>query len=370
MVISSLARRKLVEHLSSILVVAAVLGAAVIFLDAPARDADSSAGFPFSIADSLDLSSSLDRAIVRDMSAASYRNGEQAGDSILSLLDQHKRALFLDPERKTGGGRQRVSLSTALNLVPPYAVFLLLYTVLFVVTTLAARSVGTFRFIREKQGRRSQVRLALLEAGSGNTGSLKRSLAHALIALFRGVVLLILFCPAYIAAYAVRTKLDTQNIVFVIILGVISNGLLIAYASKFSTYLMNESRRGYVEAAVVKGLRSDFTLGTEEGLPWSVLWSPVAGSHGHVFSHIYQNAAVQFLPSIKEHATFLVTSLAIVEMALNLNGHLCYRLLQHLLQREFGLVLLIMFGIFVTVKAVEIVVDVAHAARERRGYDA
>jgi hypothetical protein len=363
---SPLVLRILREHISSILVVGAVLGIAVVLVDGQGGATGGPEEFPYTLSDSLDLSSSLDRAVFRDVAALAYRGGSGTGDSLLELLDAHKRAIFLDPERKTGGGRQRVTIPTVAELITPYGVFLFLYAVLFVITTLAARSFGTFRFIREKQNRRSEIRSALDALLSGKHGSVTRGLLHLGSAGIRGAMLLILFSPAYIAAYAVRTKLDTQNVLFVIILGVLSNGLLIAYANKFATFLMNESRRGYVEAAVVKGLRADFTLGRSEGLPWSVLWNPVSGSHNHVFSHIYQNAAVQFLPSIKEHASFLVTSLAIVEMALNLNGHLCYLLLQHLLEREYGLVLLIMFGIFLAVKAVEIIVDVFSAVHHRR----
>jgi hypothetical protein len=365
MVISPSMRRILLEHFSSILVVALVLGMAIIIVDAPSGDSGASTEFPYTLNDSLDLSSSLDRAVFRDV-AALFHNGEGAtGDSLLSLLDARRREAFLDPEKKTGGGRQHVDALSISGLIGPYAVFLVLYAVLFILTTFAARSFGTFRFIREKQGRRSEIRAAV---DAFLRGSITRGLYHAGSSVVRGVLLLVLFSPAYIAAYAVRTKLDTQNVLFVVILGVLSNGLLIAYANKFATFLTNESRRGYVEAAVVKGLRSDFALGSREGLPWSVLWSPTAGSHNHVFSHIYQNAAVQFLPSIKEHASFLVTCLAIVEMALNLNGHLCYLLLQHLLQREYGLVLLIMFGIFLAVKAVEIAVDVVSSLYRRQSH--
>jgi hypothetical protein len=363
-----LPRKVFLEHLSGILAVTLVLGIAVIAAESGHEEAPEVRSFPLNLVDSLDLSSSLDRAAFRDMAAISFTGAPGAGDSLLSLLDGWKRERFLDPEKKVGGARKRVTGETLAALVVPYLVFLLLYGTLFVVTTIAARMLGMARFFREKLGRRSELRSALEIVFMKGRNRAGRFLYHFVAALLRGFMLLLLFTPAYVAAYAVRTKLDTQNVIFVVVLGVLSNGLLIAYASKFSTLLTNEARRGYVDAALVKGLRSGYNLGTASGLPFSVLWTPAHSSRDHVFSHIYQNASLQFLPSMKEHASFLVTSLAIVEMALNLNGHLCYLLLEHLLHKEYGLVLVIMFGIYLAVKAVEIWVDILLAAR-RGGND-
>jgi ABC-type dipeptide/oligopeptide/nickel transport system permease component len=84
--------------------------------------------------------------------------------------------------------------------------------------------------------------------------------------------------------------------------------------------------------------------------PWTLAPS-------HVFHHILLNARYQFLPTLKEHASYLISGLIIIEMALNIQGHLCYELLQNVLYRDYEVVLFIMLGIFLVVKATEIVVD-------------
>jgi len=99
-----------------------------------------------------------------------------------------------------------------------------------------------------------------------------------------------------------------------------------------------------------------------------VLLAPVRRSAGHVFREIYRNARLQFIPSTKEHITFIVTGLVIIEMALNIKGHLCYALLQHILYKEFDIAIAIVFGIYLVVKLTEAVVDAWHAI-ELRKYD-
>ena len=77
----------------------------------------------------------------------------------------------------------------------------------------------------------------------------------------------------------------------------------------------------------------------------------------HVFQHIYLNARYQFHPTLKEHASFLITGLVIIEMALNIQGHLGYELLQNILYRDYVVVMTIICAIYLVVKGTEIVVD-------------
>jgi ABC-type dipeptide/oligopeptide/nickel transport system permease component len=69
------------------------------------------------------------------------------------------------------------------------------------------------------------------------------------------------------------------------------------------------------------------------------------------------NARFQFLVTLKEHASFLITGLVIIEMALNIQGHLGYELLQNILYKQYDVVLSIILGIFLVVKVTEITVD-------------
>ncbi len=81
-------------------------------------------------------------------------------------------------------------------------------------------------------------------------------------ALLKGMAYAVLFAPAYVIAYSIKSSIDTDSFIFMIILGVISNGLLVNYANKFFTFLVAESRKGYVETAIVKNLSDSYAWGT------------------------------------------------------------------------------------------------------------
>jgi ABC-type dipeptide/oligopeptide/nickel transport system permease component len=76
-----------------------------------------------------------------------------------------------------------------------------------------------------------------------------------------------------------------------------------------------------------------------------------------VFDHIFKNAQFQYLSTLKEQASFLITGLIIIEMALNIHGHLSYELLRQLLYKNYSIVTVIILGIFYTVKLTEIATD-------------
>ena len=174
-------------------------------------------------------------------------------------------------------------------------------------------------------------------------------------ALLKLAMYLILFSPAYVIAYSFKTKFDTDSIIFMIILGVISNALLITYSQKFYTFLITESNKGYVETAIVKNLNNDYSFGS---IQISTILNLKKFFPGHVFNHIFINAQHQYYPTVKEQAAFLITGLIIIEMALNIHGHLSYELMQNLLYQKYQLILIIIFLIYLMVKATEIFVDV------------
>jgi hypothetical protein len=71
---------------------------------------------------------------------------------------------------------------------------------------------------------------------------------------------------------------------------------------------------------------------------------------------------------LKEQGAMLITGLIIIEMALNIQGRLCYEMLQRLLYQDYEVALVIMVGIFLCLKGTEIAVDIA-TARARRRYE-
>jgi hypothetical protein len=127
--------------------------------------------------------------------------------------------------------------------------------------------------------------------------------------------------------------------------------------NKFYAFLVAESRKGYVETAVVKNLNSSYAPRAGGGISYIDILRPAKRFSGHVFDHIFKNARRQYLSTIKEQASFLITGLIIIEMALNIHGHLSYELLRQLLYKNYDIVIVIVLGIFYTVKGTEIFVD-------------
>ena len=142
-----------------------------------------------------------------------------------------------------------------------------------------------------------------------------------------------------------------------VLLGIVSNGLLIMYTNKFYAFLVAESRKGYVETAIVKNLKNSYQTHTSDGISNNEIFRLVKRFDGHVFGHIFKNARFQYLSTIKEQASFLITGLIIIEMALNIHGHLNYEMLRQILYKNYDIVIVIVLGIFYTVKLTEIMTD-------------
>jgi uncharacterized membrane protein len=53
-------------------------------------------------------------------------------------------------------------------------------------------------------------------------------------------------------------------------------------------------------------------------------------------------------------------------MALNIQGHLCYELMQNILYKNFSAVLIIIFGVFLIVKLTEIFIDHLVSVQRRK----
>jgi hypothetical protein len=228
-----------------------------------------------------------------------------------------------------------------------YGKFVVVYIIVMVLTYYGVQTVAVWRYCRR--------RAALERAGFGSPlGLLKRALG----AFGRAVASFVLFCPAYVIAYSLRTELNTETVVFMTLLCVVSNGLLITYANKFYAFLVAEGRKGYVETALVKNLKRTYDPHAKQGIPLKAILRLRKRFDGHVFGHIFNNARYQYLSTVKEQASFLITGLIITEMALNIHGYLSYEMLRQLLYRNYAVVIVIVLGIFYTVKVTEIVVDI------------
>lgn len=254
---------------------------------------------------------------------------------------------------------KELSFGTVIELTGMYIKFLLIYIIVMLLTYYGVQTLGTLRFILKQQKLEQRVAAGVFRQFS------PKSLFFAFV---KTLAYMVLFSPAYVIAYSIRTEFNTDSSLFMILLGVLSNGLLVMYTNKFYAFLVAENKKGYVSNAIVKNLRSGYSFSEKHGIARSAVFKIRKQFTGHVFDHIYRNARFQYLSTIKEQASFLITGLVIIEMALNIHGHLTYELLRQLLYRNYTLVIAIMLLIFYTVKFTEIVTDLL-VSRESKRYE-
>ena len=372
-------RRKLFHHAVSLLVVACIFGIVIVVVDArrtTERQKDSNIQRYLTL-QNVDLGDPVDRAILRESLGIFFQGQSERIDSLIFAIDDLRQKEFSDPAYKSGNQLQGLTLEMTGMVLGMYVQFLAVYLVVLVVLYFLAERIGIYRFVKMKQRRESYVSQFVVGVqrlrSSGEGGSkwiVGWHLGLVLLkALSKGILLALLFSPAYVIAYAMKTTIDTSSLFFMVLLGVVSNGVLIHTANRFYTLLVAESHKGYVQTAVVKGLHDSYEWNEPDGIRRRSLLNLRPEFQSHVFHHIYLNARFQFIPSLKEHASFLVTGLIIIEMALNIQGHLCYELLQQILYRQYDVACFIVFGIFFTVKATEVAVDIWHEREKKRyGY--
>jgi hypothetical protein len=370
-------RRILIEHIGSIAFVTflfvLVLGMAS-GSDDPGHLSTGQELAPYLQIPGLDLSQPADRALFRETLNAFRPDSTRANEELITAIQEYRQSRFTDPTLKAGADERGLSASVLRRLSGMYLQFIIVYVIVLVLSFYLAQTLALFRFVRYKQGRDSYViELVQVVRGRGPTGvrAWKNPGGIGLLllkALGKGIAYIVLFSPGYVIGYAVKTSVDVDSIVFMVLLGVISNGLVITNANAFTTLLIAESRKGYVDTALVKNLSGIFAWHVPGGLRLRSLIRLPRRFPGHVLQHIYLNARHQYLPALKMQASFLITGLIIIEMALNIQGHLCYELLQTLLYKHYAQSCAIVFGIFLLVKMTEIAVDV-YQFREGARYD-
>ena len=370
-------RKRLAEHIAGIAFVGLILSVfslAVTQREDEQRAVSRAVFDPLLSLPSVDLGNPLHEAMLRETLSLYFPESPSRADSIVDALMGYRQRMFTDPALKSGGAPRGLSSAVVVKIGLMYVQFLLVFAAAMLLSYLGARTLALYRFMALKQGRlglggRLRVQVAAI-AGSRSAADVARragGLAGILLmAAVRALVYLILFSPAFVVAYAVRTRIDTSTIPALIILAVLTNGLLISSANRLFTLLVAESRKGYVLTAIVKNLDASYRWGERGGMPWNALFRPGNLEASHVFHHIYLNARYQYVPAIKEHATLLVTGLIIIEMALNIQNHLGYELLQAILLRDVPVIAVIVFGIYLLVKTTEVLVDTWFSIASRR----
>jgi len=313
--------------------------------------------------DFLDLNSPEDRILLREALEIYDPANTTRHDSVLAEIEIYHKNRMLS----AAGSRQLTSaidMDKLLTILNMWLKFAAIYIVVLLVTYYCVETFAVYRFIREK------YRLSFYDDILNNLKQLfdvqrfKAKFPYLLNILVRvsrtvlkAIIILVLFAPAYVIAYSFKTRFDTDSFIVMIILGVISNGLLITYMQKYYTFLVSEGRKGYVQTAIVKNLDSRMIFDKKKGIQLSSIFRINKKFPGHIFDQIYENVRFQYLNTLKEQASFLITGLIIIEMALNIQGHLCYELMQNILYKNLSVILLILFGIFVIVKLTQIVID-------------
>ena len=377
---SPLLRKKLFDHLASILFVSAVfivLLAVGVNREKNDREKRHELIEMMTKLQNVNLGSPMQKSLLRETLDVFYPSEKARNDSIMQSIDAYRTEQYTNKVYKTGGAPEGLSWLGTADLAGMYLSFVFVYVLVLSVSYYAVQTFALFSFIQYKQQKSSyllrafrQFRLIVENIRRGDIPAKEAGRCAVLIlqACCRGGVLLVLFAPAYIIIYSLKSTADTEPWVFMVVLAVVSNGLLINYAHKFYTFLLAESRKGYVETAAVKGLNHSYEWNVQGGIALRSLLHWKKYFPLHVLQQVYSNARYQYIPTMKQYASFLISGLVIIEMALNIQGHLCYELLQDILFERYEMALVIMFGIFLVVKGTEIIVD-CWFARESAKYE-
>ncbi len=312
----------------------------------------------------LNINNPFQLALLQDVLDAAEPEGVQAHNSLITRLKNYE-TRQLEMMSRGAITRQELTWNRFFSLLLMFFRFLAIYLAVLFITYYAVETLAVYRFISTQADRPAfgHQMLNIWGRWLGHDPSLKKiSLVGSFITLLfktavKALAYLVLFAPAYVIAYSVKSDFETSSDLFMILLAVFSNGLLLTYSNKFYTFLRNEARKGYVETARVKNLDARWEIDVEQGISHKRILHPLKDFQGHILQHIFINARFQYVNSIKEQASFLITGLMIIEMALNIHKHLSYELLQQILYRNYSIVLVILILIFYLVKFTEIGVD-------------
>jgi hypothetical protein len=361
-------KRRLLEHGLSIVLIAIIFIAVAAYIvgeEESLRNDRAAAADPYLNMDSFDYAQPLHKQLMVETLQLYYPDARARNDSLMKALEDYRIDKLTLRTYKTGGDERGISIEKLSTLFGMYLKFILIFVVVMALSYYAAQTLAVYRFVKWKQHHSSFLQELIGFISSRHPGhSLNERLDYAKhvfimfsLMICKGISLLIFFAPAYVIAYSFKTRFDTDSVWFMAVLGVISNGLLMYSSNRFFLFLVAESRKGYVQTAIVKNLHTSYKPTGSDGISYRSMFALRKRFPSHVFHHIYINARYQYIAAMKEHASFLVTGLVIIEMALNIQGFFCYEMLQNILYRQYDVVLTIIFGIFLIVKATEIVID-------------
>lgn len=216
--------------------------------------------------------------------------------------------------------------------------------------------ISVYRFFRLKQRRVRWLERFQNHSWNWKTNYVKDG--HYLLkwlglGWLKSIGFLIVFSPAYVVAYSFRSSIDVDHLVYFILLGIFTNGVLATVQQRFYSLLVTESKKGYVETARVKNLSEEWVLSQTSFVSWKQLFHPMPTFKGHVFQHMYNNAWLQFTGTIRQQSAMIISGLMIIEMALNIQGRISYELMQSFLFGQYFLAFCFMASLFIIVSFME-----------------
>lgn len=354
--------RIVLEHLVGFAVVLLASLLFISFSDGVEEDAWMPTSADWSVVDSIDVRDPMQFTLLRETMSVFYdREPGRVAALTRDVQDSLRRRAALI-EQSALAGKRGLNGDQLRRLGGQYLSFIAVYIVSMAITVVAARVGAILKYLGARRRRaffhRCSVtaqRLVSTDRSWRTAGEMAALMAEGAV---RSVATIVLFSPAYVVAYAIKPGFETDNLAFMVGLTVVTNGVLIGLANTFTMILLHERRKGYVETARVKGL-SDIATSQASWLDsvHVMLW-PMSKGKRDVFHQVYANARLQCIPAIKRHASFMITGLIIVEMALNVQGQLCYTLMQSVLFGDTTRAVAIVVGIYALVKATELIVDV------------
>lgn len=342
---------KLIEHFLSLIFVTAVLISAILVTsDKSSKDNISTEDKNIYSPEFINLDEPFQKAFLKDVLNIYYPDQYDKNEEMVNDAANRQNQEFLD-NIKNSARHQTLDKKNIFKILGMYIKFIFVYLVVMIFTYYAVLTAGSWRFIRKEADKEAFISNQKV---SNNISKLPLYIGRKIL---KTLIHMILFSPAFVIAYSIKTELNTDSIPFMIILGVISNGLLIIYTNKFYAFLVSESRKGYVDTAIVKNMSNSYFFNKPGGIELKSLFHPIKNFDGHVFNHIFKNAVIQYSSTLKEQAAFLITGLIIIEMALNIHGYLNYEMLKQILYGNAPLVIFIILLLFYTAKLTEVVAD-------------
>lgn len=347
-------KNKFIEHISGIIFITLLLSGVLAlynFSKQQQQALENSSIKQFVQIPISNVNDPFQRALLKDVMNIFYPDQNEKNDQIIDELLKNKENEFNNRLQKSHL-KEHLSIGKLKQIFGMLVKFLITYVIVMLLTWYGVQTIAVWRFISKKQALEKQLKFHINESST-----LKETAVSAIIQILKNIAYFVLFSPAYVIAYSIRTEFNTDSLFFMIILGVISNGLLIMYSNKFYAFLTAESRKGYLDTALVKNLNSSYQFNSTNGIAPGLIFNFRKNFKGHVFQHIFQNAYFQYLSTIKEQASFLITGLIIIEMALNIHGYLNYEMLRQMLYKNYDVVIVIILCIFYTVKITEMLTD-------------